>query len=44
MLAVADMMVAPNKALDGAPVGDGPVVIPFEWSKITPLARSLKRP
>jgi len=44
MLAVADMMVAPEKALDGAPVGDGPVVIPFEWSKITPLARALKRP
>lgn len=44
MLAVADMMVAPEKALDGAPVGDGPVVIPFEWSKITPLARALTRP
>lgn len=44
MLALADMMVAPVKALDGAPVRGGLVVIPFDWSKITPLARALKRP
>jgi TonB family protein len=44
MLAVADMLVAPERALDGAPIGEGPVIVPFDWSKITPLARSLKRP
>jgi TonB family protein len=44
MLAVADLLVAPEKSADGTPVGEGPVAIPFDWSKITPLARTLKRP
>ncbi len=44
MLTVVDMLIAPEKAMDGAPVGEGPVVVPFDWSKITPLARTLKRP
>lgn len=44
MLALASMFVAPQKATDGDPVAGGMVVIPFDWSKITPLARKLKRP
>jgi TonB family protein len=44
MLAIADMLVAPEKTVDGASVGEGPVIVPFDWSKITPLARTLKRP
>jgi hypothetical protein len=44
MLAVVDMLVAPKKTADGALVGEGPVIVPFDWSKITPLARTLKRP
>jgi hypothetical protein len=44
MIAVANMLIAPKKTVDGAPVGEGPVIVPFDWSKITPLARTLKRP
>lgn len=44
MLALAPLFVAPAKAADGDAVAGGMIVIPFDWSKITPLARNLKRP
>ena len=44
MLALAPLFVAPQKAADGDSVAGGMIVIPFDWSKITPLARNLKRP
>jgi hypothetical protein len=44
MLAIAEMLTAPQKAMDGTTIGEGPVLVPFDWSKITPLARTLKRP
>jgi len=44
MLALAPLFVAPQRAQDGVVVAGGQVAIPFDWSKITPLARKLKRP
>lgn len=44
MLALAPLFVAPQKAVDGEAVAGGMIAIPFDWSKITPLARKLKRP
>ncbi|UAL10596.1 energy transducer TonB [Caulobacter segnis] len=44
MLALASLFVAPRRAQDGDAIAGGQVAIPFDWSKITPLARKLKRP
>ena len=44
MLTLASLFIAPKHAQDGAIVAGGQVAIPFDWSKITPLARKLKRP
>lgn len=44
MLALASLFVAPQRAQDGDAIAGGQIVIPFDWSKITPLARKLKRP
>lgn len=44
MLALAPLFIAPRQAQDGEAVAGGQIAIPFDWSKITPLARKLKRP
>jgi|UPI000831E8DA TonB family protein len=44
MLALASLFVAPPRAADGDSVGEGVIAIPFDWSKITPVVRKLKRP
>jgi TonB family protein len=44
MLTLASLFVAPKRAQDGEVAAGGQVAIPFDWSKITPLARKLKRP
>lgn len=44
MLSLAPLFVAPKRALDGEVLAGGQVAIPFDWAKITPLARKLKRP
>lgn len=44
MLTLASLFVAPQHAQDGVAVAGGQIAIPFDWSKITPLARNLKRP
>jgi TonB family protein len=44
MLNLAPLFLAPERAEDMTPVGQGPVAIPFDWSRITPMVRALKRP
>lgn len=44
MLSLAPMFVAPPRAADGQVVGDGMIVIRFDWSQITPVVRKLRRP
>jgi hypothetical protein len=36
--------IAPSRAVDGHLVSEGVIAIPFDWSKITPVVRKLKRP
>ena len=44
MLSLAPMFVAPPRAADGQVVGDGMIAMRFDWSKITPVVRKLRRP